>query len=122
MGGKVMRSDQLSIEEFVDEDRSYHGSRFSEVRDAVFSRPYQETWDGVGRMPTYKVTLSKFLRGILPFGGPYVFRQATARAVDSTPTWVGDQKARVSDAYYTRTAFVSRGSGKSPKRQDTQVV
>jgi hypothetical protein len=78
-----MRSDELGIEEVVDEDRSYQGSRFSEVRDAVFSHPYQRAWDSVGRMPTYKVTLPNFLRGILPFGGPYVFRQATARAVDS---------------------------------------
>jgi hypothetical protein len=78
-----MRSDEYGIEEIVDEDRSYQGSRFSEVRDAVFSRPYPEAWDSAGQMPNYEVTLPNVLRGILPFGRRYLFRQATARAVDS---------------------------------------
>ncbi len=45
----------------------------------------EEVWGGDGNcaLPIYKVTLSSVLRGILPFGKRYVFRQATERAVDS---------------------------------------
>jgi hypothetical protein len=67
----------------VDADRAYSGSRYREVRDAVFSEAYPGIWDGDGRMPTYQVTLASLLRGLLPFGQNYLFRQAVARAVDS---------------------------------------
>jgi hypothetical protein len=55
------------------------------VRDALFANPYQKVWScaGEGPLPTYEVTLSSVLRGILSFGKPYLFRQATQRAVDS---------------------------------------
>jgi hypothetical protein len=33
-------------------------------------------------LPVHPVTLSSLLYGILPFGPPYLFRQATERAVD----------------------------------------
>jgi hypothetical protein len=78
-----MRPAGFGIEGVVGEDRAYGGSRFSEVRDAVFAHPYPEIWDGAGRMPTYDVTLASLLRGLLPLGGPYPFRQAVARSVDS---------------------------------------
>jgi hypothetical protein len=72
-------------EQVTDEDRAYGGSRFSEVRDALFANPYQKLWGGAGEppLPTYAVTLLGVLRGIPPFGPPYFFRQAVARAVDS---------------------------------------
>jgi hypothetical protein len=78
-----MRPAEYGIEAVVDADRAYSGSRFAEVRDAVFSNPYAGIWDGDGRMPTYAVSLSSLLRGLLPFGRKYVFRQAVARSVDS---------------------------------------
>lgn len=69
----------------TEEDRAYRGSRFSEVRDAVFANPYQRVWGGLNQppLPNYEVTLSSVLRGLLPFGKQYLFRQATERAVDS---------------------------------------
>lgn len=77
--------DQFGTEQLTDDDRAYKGSRFSEVKDAIFSNPYQRVWGGAGEksLPVYDVTLGRMLRGILPFGTPYVFRQATERAVDS---------------------------------------
>src|SRR5262249_17762686 len=39
--------------------------------------------DGEPPLPVHPVTLSSLLRGILPFGPPHLFRQATERAVDS---------------------------------------
>jgi hypothetical protein len=78
-----MRPSEYGIEAVVDADRAYSGSRFREVREAVFSDPYPGIWDGDGRMPTYQVTLASLLRGLLPFARNYLFRQAVARAVDS---------------------------------------
>ena len=51
----------LGIEQVTEEDRAYKGSRFSEVRNALFANPYQKIWGGEGEpsLPTYKVTLSK---------------------------------------------------------------
>ena len=75
----------FGIEAITDEDRAYAGSRFSEVCEALFANPYQRTWGAEGEppLPVHPVTLSSLLYGILPFGPPYVFRQATERAVDS---------------------------------------
>jgi hypothetical protein len=75
----------FGIEEVTEEDRAYGGSRFSEVREAVFANPYQKVWGSAGEppWPIYSVRLPSALRGILPLGSPYFFRQAVARAVDS---------------------------------------
>src|SRR5882757_4415207 len=75
----------FGAEQVTDEDRAYRGSRFSEVRDAIFANPYQKVWGGPGEppFPVYDATLPSVLRGALPLGPPYLFRQAVARAVDS---------------------------------------
>jgi len=80
-----MEREYFGTEEVTEEDRAYNGSRFSQVRDAIFANPYQKVWgqDGQPPLPTYRVTLSSVLRGLLPFGRRYLFRQATERAVDS---------------------------------------
>jgi hypothetical protein len=86
----------FGTEQVTQEDRTYRGSRFSEVRDAIFANPYQRVWGGAGEpaLPTYGVTLASVLRGILPFGSPYFFGQAVARAVDSRADlrWGADGK------------------------------
>jgi hypothetical protein len=91
-----MHPDCLGMEGTTAEDRAYHGSRFSEVQDALFANPYQPVWGthGAPQLPVYKATLMNLLRGILPVGRPYVFRQATERAVDSQADlrWGADRK------------------------------
>jgi hypothetical protein len=86
----------FGTEQVTEEDRAYRGSRFSEVRDAVFANPYQQVWGSVGAppLPTYGVTLSNVLRGSPPLKPPYFFRQAVARAVDSQADlrWGNDRK------------------------------
>jgi hypothetical protein len=86
----------FGAEHVTDEDRAYRGSRFSEVREALFANPYQQVWGGPGEppLPVYDVTLPSVLRGALPFGPPYFFRQAVARAVDSKADlrWGPDRK------------------------------
>ncbi|HEY7138597.1 MAG TPA: hypothetical protein VIE44_00695 [Methylomirabilota bacterium] len=80
-----MSPTNLGIVETTDADRAYQGSRYSDVREALFDNPYQATWgrDGEPPLPVYRVTLRSVIRGILPFGRPHAFRQATERAVDS---------------------------------------
>jgi hypothetical protein len=80
-----MEQDQFGIEQITQEDRAYNGSRFSEVREAIFANPYQNVWgrDGEPPLPHYDVTLARMLRGILRFGTHYYFSQAAKRTVDS---------------------------------------
>jgi hypothetical protein len=80
-----MGLEYFGTEAVTDEDRAYIGSRFSEVRDAIFANSYQKVWGGEGQpaLPTYHVTLPSVLRGILSFGKNYLFCKATERAVDS---------------------------------------
>src|SRR5713226_10645392 len=101
-----MKQEYFGTESITDEDRGYNGSRFAEVRDALFANPYQELWgrDGQGPLPIYQVTLSSVLRGILSFGRRYLFQQATARAVDSLPICAGARTGKALGACCTRTA------------------
>jgi len=39
-----MGANDFGIEELVPEDSDYRGSRFSDVRDAIFANPYQPVW------------------------------------------------------------------------------
>jgi len=72
-------------EEFTEDDAAYRGSRFADVRDAVFADPYRQIWgrEGQGPLPVYRVTLKSVLAGLFSLVRPYIFRAATARAVDS---------------------------------------
>jgi hypothetical protein len=82
--------------EFTDEDRNYKGSRYSEVRSAIFANPYQKVWgaEDAPPLPMYKVSLASVLGGILPFGKPWRFLQAVERTVDSNADlrWGSDGK------------------------------
>lgn len=81
-----MKNASFGTEQITGEDLAYRGSRFSEVRDALFVNPYKKVWGGAGEpaWPVYDVTLASMLRGVLPFGKPYQFRKATERTVDSS--------------------------------------
>ena len=91
-----MELEYFGTQQITEEDRAYQGSRFSEVRDALFANPYQRVWgrDGEPPLPTYEVTLMSVLRGILPFGRAHLFRQAVERTVDSNADlrWGPDRK------------------------------
>jgi len=67
------------------EDREYRGSRFSEVKAAVFANPYQKVWGDPAEppLPVYKVTNRSAYAGSLPGGRPPQFRLASIRALDS---------------------------------------
>ena len=79
-----MNSKNFGVEEIVEADRAYEGSRFADVRDAMFANPYQKIWGGAGEppMPRYEATLSGVLRGAFRLGRAQ-FVQASRRAVNS---------------------------------------
>jgi hypothetical protein len=79
-----MAAEPLGIEGFTDEDARFAGSRFSEVRDAVFANPYQKVWGAPGEppLPVYPVTLGLLLRDLLSRAG-FPFLAAARRAVSS---------------------------------------
>ena len=83
--GEVMNANDFGIEAVTEEDRLYNGSRFRDVRAAIFANPYQKIWGAEGEppLPDYKTTLSNVLRGVWTFGRRYWFAKAAARAVDS---------------------------------------
>ena len=79
-----MDEEWFGTEGVTAEDRAYAGSRFAEVETAIFADPYQPVWGAPGAppWPPYKLTLRSLLSGLLS-RGPYQFRAATERAVDS---------------------------------------
>lgn len=86
----------LGAQGIGEEDRAYRGSRYREVRDALFENPYYDVWGGPGKppLPVYPVTLRSVLTGILPFGQRHQFLQAARRAVasDADLRWGADGK------------------------------
>ena len=70
-------------QEMTAEDRAYRGSRYAEVRDALYANPYRRGASGQepGPLPMFKSTIRNAWRGL--FLGENKFRQASARSVDS---------------------------------------
>ncbi|WP_026608099.1 hypothetical protein [Methylocapsa acidiphila] len=91
-----MEPEHFGIEQITEEDRAYAGSRYAEVRDALFAHPYQAVWglESAPPLPRYETTVASFFRGLLPFGRRYLFRQASERTVDSHADlrWGPDRK------------------------------
>lgn len=67
------------------EDQDYQGSRFSEVKAALFANPYQKVWGAPDEppLPNYKTTNRSVYAGILPGGLPPQFTLAAIRALES---------------------------------------
>ncbi|MEC4749260.1 hypothetical protein [Methylomicrobium sp. Wu6] len=68
------------------EDQDYQGSRFSDVKAALFANPYQKVWGGPNEpaLPYYKTTNKSTYAGILPGGQPPQFTLAAIRALESS--------------------------------------
>lgn len=67
----------------TDEDRAYRGSRYSEVRKALYANPYRDGVAGqvAGPLPMFRATIGNAWKGT--FHGTNYFKQASARTVDS---------------------------------------
>lgn len=80
-----MDDNWFGTEATTPDDRHYAGSRFADVREAIFAQPYQRVWSApdAPALPRYQVTLKSLLSGLLRCGAPYQFRAAAKRTVDS---------------------------------------
>src|SRR5262249_24193239 len=78
------------------EDKDYQGSRFSDVKAAIFANPYQKVWGDPNEppLPNYKTTNKSVYAGTLPGGQPPQFKLASIRALDSAADlrWGEDRK------------------------------
>ena len=76
------------------EDRGYRGSRYSEVRAALYQNPYRGGVYGQqpGPLPMFRSTIRNAWRGLL--SGENHFRQASTRSLDSQADlrWGADGK------------------------------
>ena len=83
-------------EEITNDERSYAGSRFRDVVDAVFANPYQRVWGGPNEapLPVGEVTLRSVMGSILPFATSDLFQKASERTIDSGADlrWGADRK------------------------------
>jgi len=81
-------------QEMTGEDRAYKGSRYSEVRDALFANPYRDGTSGQvpGPLPMFRSTIRNAWKGT--FHGTNYLKQASARSVDSRADlrWGADGK------------------------------
>jgi hypothetical protein len=70
-------------QEATNEDRAYRGSRYAEVREALYANPYRDGKSGQvpGPLPMFRSTIRNAWRGTLH--GPKYLRQASARTVDT---------------------------------------
>ena len=72
-------------QQMTDEDRAYRGSRYSEVRAALYANPYRAGQAGEipGPLPRFKSTIRNAWSGALPAGHADLLKQASARSMDS---------------------------------------
>lgn len=79
-----------------EQDLAYQGSRYAEVKAAIFANPYYSVWGAPDArpLPIYEVTFASAAAGILPFGSPFRFLQSSERTVDSNADlrWGDDRK------------------------------
>jgi hypothetical protein len=86
----------FDAQQFASDDATYQGSRFAQLREALFANRYQKIWGAPGEppLPVYDVRFSYLVRGALRGATNHLFRQASARAVDSRADlrWGEDQR------------------------------
>jgi hypothetical protein len=70
-------------QETTDEDRAYKGSRYAEVRDALYANPYREGSSGQtpGPLPMFRSTIRNAWRGTIH--GHKFLKEASARTIDT---------------------------------------
>ncbi len=78
-------SGRFGTQGLSNEDRQYAGSRFSEVREALFRNAYYLDWGEPGEppLPSFEVTLWRVLAGLFNKWRRWHFLDAAARALDA---------------------------------------
>lgn len=80
----------------TEDDQNYQGSRYVEVKKAIFDNPYQKVWGGSNEppFPHHLVTAKGVYEGFLPGGKPNQFKQAAIRTLKTSADlrWGSDGK------------------------------
>src|SRR5687767_586516 len=73
------------IQHLTAEDSECSGSRYSEVRDALFANAYYLTWGAADEppLPVYEVTLRRALKGFFKYRKNWLFHHASDRIIKS---------------------------------------
>jgi hypothetical protein len=91
-----MGREPLDNQGLSDADRDFAGSRFAEVREAMFANPYQKVWGGADEAEFVRapVTLGGALRGIFRIGMRWRLLSAAERTLASHADlrWGADRK------------------------------
>jgi hypothetical protein len=113
----------IGAEALTDEDRHYQGSRFQDVRDAIFAiRTTRPGARRVSPLPIFSVNLPQFLTGVLPFGRKFQFFEATKRAVDldADLRWGPDRRGFRRLLHPNGVCLT--GNGKSASQPSTRAI
>jgi hypothetical protein len=82
------------IEGLANDDLEYRGSRYADVRNALFANAYYVTWGAAEEppLPVYAVTLNRLLPCLVPWR--WRFRQAVRRILESPADlrWGSDRR------------------------------
>jgi len=107
-----MSDENITSEQFGEEDRRYSGSRFREVVDALFANPYQKIWgrEGEPPLPVHEQTIASVFGGLLVPGRSSRFEHASARTLDSGADlrWGPDRKGFARLLHPTGVCLVGR--------------
>ena len=106
-------SDQtVTPEQFNEEDRSYSGSRFRDVVEALFANPYQKVWGAAGEppLPVKEQTIATVFGGLLVPGRSSRFEHSSSRTLDSGADlrWGPDRKGFARLLHPTGVCLIGR--------------
>lgn len=90
-----MADDSFGAEGLTREDEQFAGSRYAEVREALFANPYQKVWGANGaQFERFPVTFGGAFRGILSFGKRWLLLSAAERTLlsEADLRWGPDRK------------------------------
>jgi hypothetical protein len=94
-----MRVDLVALhgeQGMTEEDRTSEGSRYADVRAALYANPYRSgrSGQGPGPLPRYRSTIENAWKGFLPWSHPDHLLLASARSIDSSADlrWGADRR------------------------------
>ena len=103
-------------QELTQEDTDAQGSRFRDVKAAIFANPYQTVWGDPNAppLPHYQTTKKSVYAGSFPGGRPQ-FKLARSERWIPPLISVGEKMARLFEDWCAPAASASQASGPSPQ-------
>src|SRR5262249_57221010 len=106
------------------EDKDYQGSRFSDVKAAIFANPYQKVWGDPNEppLPNYKTTNKSVYAGTLPGGQPPNSNSPLSELWILQLIYVGEKIEKAFEDCSDPTAYVLQAYGRSPRTIPTPAI